>query len=96
MFKAFLQHKARRKQIRNRQGFDYAAGELLRNPTAQTLKTLEWHVQSAKDFEEYDEFDKGIEDALNQFALLSPSLVHVAVERSQQPSYSQAAGRAKR
>ncbi len=68
MFKRWLnKHKEQRKQIRYRQGYDYAAGELLRNPTLQTILMLAGQVASAKDFDEYDEFDKGIEDALDKF-----------------------------
>lgn len=75
MFKNwFDKHKRQRRQIRHRQGFDYAAGELLRNPTPQTIATLENHIDSARTFGEHDEFDIGIQDALNKFALLSPSL----------------------
>ncbi len=75
MFKSwFDRHKRQRRQIRHRQGFDYAAGELLRNPTPQTVDMLENHISSAKHFDEHDEFDEGIEEALNKFAELSPSI----------------------
>lgn len=76
MFKSwFDKHRKQRRQIRYRQGFDYAAGKLLRNPTSQTTVELENHIDSARTFGEFDEFDEGINDALNKFALISPCLV---------------------
>jgi len=67
MFKWFDKHKANRRQLRHKQGFDYAAGELLRNPTQQTLDQLQLHVDSAHHFHEFDEFDEGIVDAMKQY-----------------------------
>tara|TARA_Y100001973_G_scaffold106643_1_gene186074 strand:- start:14026 stop:14301 length:276 start_codon:yes stop_codon:yes gene_type:complete len=68
MFKRwFNRHKQQQKQIRFRQGYDYAAGELLRFPTLQTAKKLENHIDSARTFGEHDEFDEGIQQALQDW-----------------------------
>lgn len=56
----------REKELYNK-GFDYAAGELLRQaPTEDVIQELQSHVDCAVHFDDYDEFDHGIDDAIDR------------------------------
>lgn len=57
---------ARLMEDRYNNGYDYAAGRLLREGAA-AIAILEQEVANATDFKTNDEFDVGIKDALKKF-----------------------------
>lgn len=58
--------KAGRLLALKRRGFDYAAGRLLKDGHT-ALAALKQQVSMARDFGSYNEFDKGIEEAIAKF-----------------------------
>jgi len=70
MFKAIREALAARKarQLANlkRRGFDYAAGRMLEDGL-EARKILKQKVAESKDFGTYNEFDKGIQEAILKF-----------------------------
>ena len=71
--RVFEARKARARENLRRRGYDYAAGRMLQDGIeARTI--LKQQVQSSKDFGGYNEFDKGIEDAILDFKRLANSM----------------------
>lgn len=59
--------KAKRRLKRRRQGWDFAAGMLLKNP-AGAPEQLANHIADAHAFGTWDDFDDGVEAALKAHA----------------------------
>lgn len=71
--KALAECKARKLANLNRCGYDYAAGRLLEDGDT-AIGILENQVDSSRTFGDYDEFDKGIERALEDFRELQQAM----------------------
>lgn len=65
----FSRWKEKRKKERERKGFGYALTALLYDET-ETIETLRQKIQEAKDFGEYNDFDRGIEMALGRVTVM--------------------------
>lgn len=68
MFAFMRRIKANRLRNLESSGYEYAAGRLLHYGKA-AVKDLEEDVEIARTFGDYDEFDKGIERAIEDFKI---------------------------
>lgn len=73
ILKALAERKARKLANLNRRGYDYAAGRLLEDGDT-AIAILENQVDSSRTFGDYNEFDKGIERALEDFRELQQAM----------------------
>ena len=71
MFAKFIQRRRERlAQERFRNGFNYAAGQLLEFG-APVIEALEVKVEETMHFGAFDEFDRGILSAIERFYILT-------------------------
>jgi hypothetical protein len=63
--------RAAKRQRRHDAGFDYAAGVLLRSEGCP-VDRLEDDIDRARCFNDFDDFDRGIEDALREASRWKP------------------------
>jgi hypothetical protein len=63
--------KPERDKKRYNKGFDYAAGRMLRqSPTEDVMQELQSQVDCARHFDDYNEFDSGVEHAMARMVKL--------------------------
>lgn len=70
---ALAARKARKLANLKRRGYDYAAGRLLSDGDC-AVSILENQIDSSRTFGDYNEFDKGIEEALTDFRQLQSAM----------------------